>query len=220
MVGDVNEQIHQRNLFLDELKEHLVSAQKRMKQYADKHRRELEFKPRDFVLLKLKPYRLRSLAKKVNEKLSPRFYGPFEALVRIGKVAYRLKLPETARIHLVFHISQLKWFLGQEFRVQPLPPQLSEELELVVIPEAILQVRCEAVWTDIIREVLVKWAGLPDCEATWEPLQSLLAQFPDFNLEDKVLSKEGSNDRPLIKWVYSRRGSKVIGIESSGQVGS
>ncbi|TXG48661.1 hypothetical protein EZV62_024536 [Acer yangbiense] len=101
---------------------------------SNKHQRELEFKPRDLVLLKLKPYRLRSLAKKVKEKLSPRFYDPFEALARIGKVAYRLKLPETARIHLVFHISQLKRFLGQEFRVQPLPPQLSEELELGSYP--------------------------------------------------------------------------------------
>ncbi|KAK0579410.1 hypothetical protein LWI29_026017 [Acer saccharum] len=191
-----------------------------MKQYADKHRRELEFQPGDLVLLKLKPYQLRSLAKRVNEKLSPRFYGPFEVLARIGKVAYHLKLLVIARIHSVFHVSQLKWFLGQEFRVQPLPPQLSEELELVVTPEDILQVRHDAVRPDIIREVLVKWAGLPDCEATWEPLQSLLAQFPDFNLEDKVLSKGGSNDRPPIKWVYSRRGRKVIGMESSGQVGS
>ncbi|TXG48196.1 hypothetical protein EZV62_027490 [Acer yangbiense] len=88
---------------------------------------------------RLKPYRLRSLAKRVNEKLSPRFYGPFEALARIGKVAYCLKLPVTARIHYVFHVSQLKWFIGQEFRVQPLPPQLSEKLELVVTLEDILQ---------------------------------------------------------------------------------
>ncbi|TXG64840.1 hypothetical protein EZV62_011834 [Acer yangbiense] len=166
VVEDVHEQIRQRNLFLDELKKHLILAQNRMKQYADKHKMELEFQPGHLVLLKLKPYRLHSLATRVNEKLSPRFYGPFEVLARIGKV------------------------------------------------------RRDAVQLDIIREVLVKWAGLPDYEATWEPLQSLLAQFPDFNLEDKVLSKGGSNDKPPIKWVYSRRGRKVIGMESSGQVGS
>ncbi|KAK0607376.1 hypothetical protein LWI29_014068 [Acer saccharum] len=216
VVEDVNEKIRQRNAFLDELKEHLALAQHRMKQYAYAHRRELEFQPGNLVLLKLKPYRLRSLARKVNEKLSPRFYGPLEVLARIGKVAYRLKLPKTAKIHHVFHVSQLKRFHGREFQGQPLPPLLSEELELVVTPEAVLQVRREAGQPNIIKEVLVKWVGLPECDATWEPLQSLLAQFPDFNLGDKVLSEEGSNVRPPIKWVYSRRGKKVIGMESSG----
>lgn len=107
--------------------------------YTDGWRRELEFQLGDLVLLKLKPYCLRSLAKKLNEKLSPCFYGHFEVLQRIGVVAYRLKLSNTARIHNVFHVSQLKGFKGSAYQGQQLPPQLSEDLEVLVEPEAVFK---------------------------------------------------------------------------------
>ena len=62
-------------------------------------RRDVCFKKGDKVYLKLQPYRQKSLAMRPNEKLSPRFYGPFEIEDKVGLVAYRLQLPPTARIH-------------------------------------------------------------------------------------------------------------------------
>ena len=62
--------------------------------------------------------------------------------------------------------------------------------------------------------MLVKWLDLPKWEATWETLAAFSSQFQDFNLEDKVLLEEGSNDRPLnvekppIKFVYATGGAK------------
>ncbi|KAL5555887.1 hypothetical protein UlMin_038123 [Ulmus minor] len=206
VVEDVNVQLRLRNQCLDLLKENLEKSQNRMKQYADSHRRELQFQQGDQVWLKLRPYRLRSLARKMNEKLSPHFYGPFEVSEKIDQVAYRLKLPDTAKIHNVFHVSLLKPFRGKEYKGQPLPHQLSEDMELLVTPEDILQVRNVTHGLKAEVELLVKWKDLPSWEATWEPLSLIQAQFADFNLEGKVGLQGGSNDKPPIHFVYSRRG--------------
>nr|GEY70666.1 putative reverse transcriptase domain-containing protein [Tanacetum cinerariifolium] len=46
-------------------------------------------------------------------KLAPRFVRPFEITKRIGLVAYRLRLPEELNgVHYMFHVSNLKKFLG------------------------------------------------------------------------------------------------------------
>ena len=44
-------------------------------------------------------------------KLSPRYYGSFEVLERIGRVSYRLALPTSTRAHNVFHVSLLKKYV-------------------------------------------------------------------------------------------------------------
>lgn len=47
-------------------------------------------------------------------------------------------------------------------------------------------------------DVLIKWKGLPDHEAFWEPVEVIQPQFPAFNREDKVLLPPGSADKPPI----------------------
>lgn len=93
-----------REEMMRELKTNLQRAVNRMKQQADKGRSEREFDVGDWVLLKLRSYRQKSLENRASEKLSPRYYGPYEILARIGKVAYTLKLPVGARIHPTFHV--------------------------------------------------------------------------------------------------------------------
>ena len=44
-------------------------------------------------------------------KLAPRYYGPFEIISRIGKVAYQLALPTNLRVHNVSHFFVLKKYV-------------------------------------------------------------------------------------------------------------
>lgn len=90
----LDHQLADRYLALDTLKEKLNLAQNRMAKNVDRHYREVEWEIEKKVYLKLQPYRHTSLAKRHNEKLSPRYYGLYEIVERIGKVAYRLDLPQ------------------------------------------------------------------------------------------------------------------------------
>ncbi|WVZ02752.1 hypothetical protein V8G54_023558 [Vigna mungo] len=200
-VQSVNQLQQERDEILRELKDDLCKAQEQNKKQANKHRREVEFQVGDWVYLKLQPYRLKSLAKRPNEKLRPRFYGPYVVQERIGPVAYKLDLPAHSRIHPVFHVSLLKRAVQPTTSVQSLPPTLTEELMLEVSPEELLDVRTSPTG-DL--EVLIKWQHLPSIENIWESAAAINMEFPAFHLEDKVTLHGGGIDRYIGK-VYSRR---------------
>jgi hypothetical protein len=62
----------------------------------------------DYVYLKVSPIRgVRRFG--VKSKLAPHYVGPYQILVKRGKVAYQLSLPESlSAVHNIFHVSQLK----------------------------------------------------------------------------------------------------------------
>ena len=166
----------------------MTKAQNQIKSQADKKRREVEFQVGNTVHLKVQPYKLKTLANRANQKLSPRFYGPYEVLERIGAVAYRLKLPLESMVHPIFHVSLLKKCVAPNIISQPLPAGLSEEWELKVQPSKDLAVRKNQQGE---LEVLIQWEDMPEFGSSWELAKDIKLSSPSFHLEDKVIVQGG-----------------------------
>ena len=151
----MDRQLHSRQEPIAALKHNLVQAQNAMKLQADQHRSNRVFEVGDWVYLRLQPYKQQSIAHKASHKLSPRFYGPFQVLQRIGVATYKLQLPLESRIHPVFHVSCLKKQLGQHILPIPTLPTVNNVGVLNPEPIAILDRRKLTLRSSVITELLV-----------------------------------------------------------------
>ncbi|GJR57317.1 putative reverse transcriptase domain-containing protein [Tanacetum coccineum] len=98
----------------------MQAAQDRQKSYADRKQKPMEFEVGDRVMLKVSPWKGVVRFGKQG-KLNPRYVGPFKVLAKVGKVAYRLELPqELSRVHHTFHVSNLKKCYADKPLVMPL----------------------------------------------------------------------------------------------------
>jgi ribosomal protein L21E len=75
------------------IRQHLTRAVQRMKKQAVKKRSERKFSVGDMVYMKLQPYIQSSVMPRANQKLCFKFFGAFQVVEKIGKVAYQLLLP-------------------------------------------------------------------------------------------------------------------------------
>ncbi|RVW63223.1 Transposon Tf2-2 polyprotein [Vitis vinifera] len=155
---------------------YLDKAAKKMKKWADKNRRYTEYKVGDMVLVKLLPQQFKSL-RPVHKGLVRRYEGPFPILGKVGKVSYKVELPPRLKIHPVFHASYLKPY----HRDKDDPSRgLSKKAPTAVVTSYDKEV--ENILADQVikrrgvppaTEYLVKWKGLPESEASWEPAEAL-----------------------------------------------
>nr|GEV20249.1 hypothetical protein [Tanacetum cinerariifolium] len=162
-------------------KEKLKEARSRQKSYADRHRRALEFKPGDYVFLKV------SLCRGVRRfglkgKLSSRFIGSFEILDRVGEVSYHLALPpQLSHVHNVFFVSLLRGYNCHPYHVVQYPfDKIHEDLSFAKEPEAILDRQERVIRKKTIPLVKVLWKNHPEREATWENEKMMRTDYTQF----------------------------------------
>ena len=121
--------------FLALLKQNLLAAQSRMKLQADQHWLNKSFEVGDQVYLRLQPYRQLTLRSKGFNKFSPRYYGPFHILKKLGSVAYQLALPSDCLLRPIFQFLALRSIWG----LKSFP--FSLYLLLILILQRVLEVK-------------------------------------------------------------------------------
>ena len=87
------------------------------------------------VFIWLQHYLQSSAFKCAHQKLASCFFGPYQI---IKMVAYKLQLPKGARIHLVFHVSLLKKYVGDATIKSTDLPTVTDEGVVNLEPETLL----------------------------------------------------------------------------------
>ncbi|GJR04647.1 hypothetical protein Tco_0527631 [Tanacetum coccineum] len=157
----------------------MKTARSRQKSYADKRRKPLEFKVGDRVLLKVSPWkRVVRFGKK--EKLAPRYVGPFEIVECVGKVAYRLKLPqELSCVHDTFHVSNLKKCLAEPDVQVPFDEiEIDEKMHFFKEPIEIVERDVKKLKRRRIPLVKVRWNSRQGAKYTWEREDQFQKKYP------------------------------------------
>jgi hypothetical protein len=151
--------------------------------YANKRRRPLQFEVGDHVYLKVSPMKgMKRFG--VKGKLSPHYIGPFPILGRCGTVAYKLQLPPSlARVHDIFHVSQLKKCLKTPVDVvlSEVAP-LESDLTYPEHPIKILDQKSHVTRQRTIKFYKIQWSNHMVEEATWESDDFLRSRHPEFEV--------------------------------------
>ncbi|GJV18816.1 hypothetical protein Tco_1367836 [Tanacetum coccineum] len=144
-----------REKAIDMLKFNLIKAQNRMKLIVRKGRQ---------------------------HKLSTKFYGLFLVLAKIGQVAYKLQLPSNAKVHPIFHVSQLKKCLNPNVSIGVFHECDAQGL-LAAEPFNLLERKIVKQQNRMGVFGLIQWSDGFEEDTTWEDLADLTKRFPAFVLD-------------------------------------
>jgi hypothetical protein len=172
---DVDSKMPAAQDFVETMTENLNRAKMCMRQaqdrdahYANKSRKDVSFAIGSQVRLSTKNFTFKNPVS--CKKMTPRYMGPFEVLEQLNPVTYRLKLPDSMKIHDVFHVSLLKPYRWDGDRQPPAPQELDDgSLQFEV--EQILAHKENKYGKPTL--YLLKWKGYDSYENLWEPPSNL-----------------------------------------------
>lgn len=145
-----------------EVRAALCRTADRNQKLADRHRTPApEYRPGQKVWLSARDLPLQTESK----KLSPRYIGPYEIEKIINPTAIKLKLPDSLKVHPVFHVSLLKPFSSSPLSPPaepPPPPQLVDDYPAFTV-RRLLDVRRRGRGF----QYLVDWEGYGPEDRSW-----------------------------------------------------
>nr|GEW15080.1 putative reverse transcriptase domain-containing protein [Tanacetum cinerariifolium] len=157
----------------------MQAAHDRQKSYADLKCEPMEFQVGDKVMLKVSSWKgVLRFGKR--GKLNPRYVGPFNVLEVIGKVAYKLDLPEElSRVHNMVYVSNLKKFHADEPLAVPLDAlHFDDKLYFVEELVEIGDHEVKRLKQSRIPLVKVRWNSKRGPEFTWERENQFRKKYP------------------------------------------
>lgn len=160
----------------------MKEAHSRQKSYADKRRKVLEFSVGDHVFINVSPMKGVIRFGK-SGKLAPRFVRPFSIIKRIGKLAYRVELPNSlAGVHDIFYISHLrKCIRDPETAIASIVlTDLVVEPNLTIVrkPVRIVTRDEKRLRNKTVRLIKVQWSD-DERDCTWETDSRIRDDYPD-----------------------------------------
>ena len=108
-----------------------------------------------------------------------------------------LYVDEIVRLHDVFHVSMLQKYHFDESHILPVQEiQVQEDLSYAEEPKTSLAREVKQLWNKQVPLVKVLWQHHSREEATWEPEETMRAQYPQLfesgmNFEDEILLRGG-----------------------------
>ncbi|MCO5552906.1 hypothetical protein L7F22_006425 [Adiantum nelumboides] len=161
---EANEYTRDLDTDFAKVRETLQKSQERQKKVADRHRRDSKLKENDWVLLRFDKARLRQ--KKGKEELRMRYYGPFQITEQINDISFRLRLPDTWRIHNVFHVNLWKTFGDVPDDGEPDEQPEVEANKEILVPEQVLAHKVTKKGK-ARRRFLIEFKNFPAFDAKW-----------------------------------------------------
>ena len=140
--------------------QNLEKSVQAQKEYYDKKRKDVQFSMGDLVLLSTTNLRMKNIPSKLQRK----FVGPFSIVDKISPLVYKLQLPDTWKIHNVFHISLLRpWrqSLYSTEQQQVVPEIEAPEAEQTSETEKVLRWRWVRQGRRLTKKYLVLWRDQP-----------------------------------------------------------